>query len=68
MIDEHERLNLEPLNVKIHRMSRKAWLRVEAHDPDTYERLSTAEPIRANHGLLRRSLTLVDTPEEMYVQ
>ena len=64
---EHERLGLEPLNTRIHRMSRKSWQRLETHDPDAYERLSTFEPIRANHGWMRRSLPRVNCPEETYV-
>ena len=64
---EHERLNMEPINTRIHRLSRKSWLRLEAHDPESYERLSTAEPLRANHGWWRRSLPLVNRPEEVYV-
>ena len=68
MVAEHERLNLETLNVRIHRMSRRTWQKVEAYDPESYDRLSNAEPANENHSWLRRSLPLVETPEEFHTQ
>ena len=68
MVAEHERLNLETLNVRIHRLSRKTWQKVEMYDPESYERLSNAEPANENHNWLRRSLPLVEMPEEIHTQ
>ena len=68
MAAEHERLNLETLNVRIHRMSRKTWQKVETYNPESYDRLSNAEPVNENHNWLRRSLPLVEIPEEIHTQ
>ena len=64
--DMHMELGLDPLNVRIHRMSRRAWQRIEAHDNETYQRLSEAEP-RGTHAWWPRSLTGVEPPDDMYV-
>ena len=65
--EAHMRLGLEPLNVRIHRMSRKVWQRVEAYDEEVYQRLVTAEPISTSKWF-PRSLPLVEPPEELYIQ
>ena len=65
--ETHMRLGLEPLNVRIHRMSRKVWQRVEAYDEEVYQRLVTAEPISTNKWF-PRSLPLVVPPEGLYIQ
>ena len=63
----HTRLRMEPLNVRIHRMSRRTWQRVEAYDEDAYQRLVNAEP-RYTHARFPRSLPRGNPPEEMYIQ
>lgn len=62
----HTRLRLEPINVRVHRMSRRTWQRVETYDEDAYQRLTDAEP-RRTHRWFPRSLTRVNPPEEKYI-